>query len=41
MYLEAQIQNITPGPIFMERVMLEPCEQYTVKQLNIDNTSDR
>ncbi|KAK2145565.1 hypothetical protein LSH36_673g01000 [Paralvinella palmiformis] len=39
-YLEAQIQNITPGPIFMERVMLEPCEQYTVKQLNIDNTSD-
>lgn len=39
-YLEAQIQNITPGPIFMERVMLEPCEQYTVKQLNVDIVND-
>ncbi|XP_070196240.1 trafficking protein particle complex subunit 13-like [Littorina saxatilis] len=33
-YLEAQIQNITPGPIYMERVSLEPSNQYTAKELN-------
>ncbi|XP_076440909.1 trafficking protein particle complex subunit 13-like isoform X1 [Babylonia areolata] len=36
-YLEAQIQNITPGPIYMERVSLEPSPQYLAKELN---TSD-
>ncbi|KAK6187872.1 hypothetical protein SNE40_005803 [Patella caerulea] len=33
-YLEAQIQNITPFPIYMENVSLEPSPQYKVKQLN-------
>lgn len=33
-YLEAQIQNITPGPIYMERVSLEPSNQYTARELN-------
>ncbi|XP_041356918.1 trafficking protein particle complex subunit 13-like isoform X1 [Gigantopelta aegis] len=33
-YLEAQIQNITPGPIYMEQVSLDPSPQYTSKQLN-------
>nr|KAG5705877.1 hypothetical protein BaRGS_030767 [Batillaria attramentaria] len=33
-FLEAQIQNITPGPIYMERVTLEPSSQYTAKELN-------
>lgn len=33
-YLEAQIQNITPGPIYMEHVSLEPSPQYICTQLN-------
>ncbi|ESO89020.1 hypothetical protein LOTGIDRAFT_106290 [Lottia gigantea] len=33
-YLEAQIQNITPFPIYMENVSLEPSAQYKVQQLN-------
>ncbi|XP_046361580.1 trafficking protein particle complex subunit 13-like isoform X3 [Haliotis rufescens] len=33
-YLEAQIQNITPGPIYMDHVSLEPSPQYHVKELN-------
>ncbi|CAG5134188.1 unnamed protein product, partial [Candidula unifasciata] len=33
-YLEAQIQNITPGPIYMEHVSLDPSQQYTSAELN-------
>ena len=33
-YLEAQIQNITPGPIYMERVSLEPSAHYWARELN-------
>ncbi|XP_012946357.1 trafficking protein particle complex subunit 13 [Aplysia californica] len=33
-YLEAQIQNITPGPIYMEHVSLDPSQQYTAVELN-------
>lgn len=33
-YLEAQIQNITVGPICLEKVELESSEQYTVVPLN-------
>lgn len=33
-YLEAQIQNITVGPICLEKVELESSEQYTVVSLN-------
>ncbi|XP_055619261.1 probable trafficking protein particle complex subunit 13 homolog [Toxorhynchites rutilus septentrionalis] len=33
-YLEAQIQNITMGPICLEKVELESSEQYTVVPLN-------
>ena len=33
-YLEAQIQNITPFPIYMERVILEPSQFYTGRELN-------
>lgn len=33
-YLEAQIQNITPGPIYMEHVSLDPSQQYTAAELN-------
>ena len=33
-YLEAQIQNITAGPICLEKVDLESTEQYTVTSLN-------
>lgn len=33
-YLEAQIQNITVGPICLEKVELESSEQYTVTSLN-------
>ena len=40
-YLEAQIQNITPGPIYMERVILEPSTQYTVSDLNSDHVKGR
>lgn len=32
--MEAQIQNITPGPIFLEKVNLEPSTKYTVRDLN-------
>ncbi|XP_038048342.1 trafficking protein particle complex subunit 13-like isoform X2 [Patiria miniata] len=41
-YLEAQIQNITQSPMVMERVLLEPTAEYTVKELNViepDNKS--
>ncbi|KAK3089805.1 hypothetical protein FSP39_006667 [Pinctada imbricata] len=33
-YLEAQIQNITPGPIYMEHVTLDPSHQYSSQELN-------
>jgi len=33
-YLEAQIQNITPSPIFLDRVSLEPSSKYNVTPLN-------
>ncbi|KAK2191897.1 hypothetical protein NP493_43g05045 [Ridgeia piscesae] len=39
-YLEAQIKNITPSPIFMERVVLDPSPQYTVQELNSQGTKD-
>ncbi|XP_022101769.1 trafficking protein particle complex subunit 13-like isoform X2 [Acanthaster planci] len=41
-YLEAQIQNITQSPMVMERVLLEPTAEYTVRELNViepDNKS--
>ncbi|CAH1772495.1 unnamed protein product [Owenia fusiformis] len=39
-YLEAQIQNITPGPIYMEKVALEPSSFFTAAELNTPkNTS--
>ena len=40
-YLEAQIQNITPGPIFMERVALDPSQQYDMIELNSAGDKDR
>ncbi|XP_062510121.1 trafficking protein particle complex subunit 13-like [Corticium candelabrum] len=33
--LEAQIQNITPAPMYMESVTLEPSQNYDVVDLNI------
>lgn len=33
-YLEAQIQNITPGPVYMEHVRLDPSTLYLGKDLN-------
>lgn len=33
-YLEAQVQNITSGPITLEQVALESSQQFTVKSLN-------
>ncbi|KAJ2949010.1 hypothetical protein O0L34_g5950 [Tuta absoluta] len=33
-YLEAQVQNITSGPITLEQVSLESSQQFTVKSLN-------
>jgi len=33
-YLEAQIQNITASPIYLERVSLEPSSKYNVSPLN-------
>ncbi|XP_044240097.1 trafficking protein particle complex subunit 13 isoform X2 [Ursus arctos] len=33
-FLEAQIQNITTSPMFMEKVSLEPSIMYTVAELN-------
>lgn len=35
-YLEAQIQNITPSPIYLDRVNLEPSSKYSVTPLNTD-----
>ena len=40
-YLEAQIQNITPGPIFMERVSLEASPMYFSKELNTVSTKEK
>ena len=40
-YLEAQIQNITPGPVYMERVALEPSPQYTSTELNAQTEKER
>uniref|UniRef100_H2ZJW1 Trafficking protein particle complex subunit 13 n=1 Tax=Ciona savignyi TaxID=51511 RepID=H2ZJW1_CIOSA len=34
-YLETQIQNITPSPICMEKVSLDPSTMYTVQSLDI------
>lgn len=33
-YLEAQVQNITSGPIILEQVLLESSQQFNVKSLN-------
>jgi len=33
-FLEAQIQNITTSPMFMEKVSLEPSMMYHVTELN-------
>ena len=33
-FLEAQIQNITPNPVYMEHVTLDPSQQYNAKELN-------
>lgn len=33
-YLEAQVQNITSGPITLEQVSLESSQQFTVRSLN-------
>lgn len=33
-FLEAQIQNITTSPMFMEKVSLEPSLMYNVIELN-------
>lgn len=33
-FLEAQIQNITTSPMFMEKVSLEPSLMYNVTELN-------
>lgn len=33
-FLEAQIQNITTSPMFMEKVSLEPSMMYNVTELN-------
>ena len=38
-YLEAQIQNITPGPIYLERVPLEPSPLYSVREFTTDGTN--
>lgn len=36
-FLEAQIQNITSSPMFMEKVSLEPSIMYNVTELNTVN----
>lgn len=36
-FLEAQIQNITTSPMFMEKVSLEPSIMYNVAELNSVN----
>ena len=33
-YLEAQIQNITPAGIYLERVALEPAAQFVAEDLS-------
>ncbi|XP_071281427.1 trafficking protein particle complex subunit 13 isoform X5 [Agelaius tricolor] len=38
-FLEAQIQNITTSPMFMEKVSLEPSMMYNVAELNTVNTA--
>uniref|UniRef100_A0A672IM66 Uncharacterized protein n=1 Tax=Salarias fasciatus TaxID=181472 RepID=A0A672IM66_SALFA len=39
-FLEAQIQNITTSPMFMEKVSLEPSMMYNVTELNTVSSSD-
>lgn len=39
-FLEAQIQNITTSPMFMEKVSLEPSMMYNVTELNTVAASD-
>uniref|UniRef100_A0A3P8ZQC3 Trafficking protein particle complex subunit 13 n=1 Tax=Esox lucius TaxID=8010 RepID=A0A3P8ZQC3_ESOLU len=39
-FLEAQIQNITTSPMFMEKVSLEPSMMYNVTELNTVDTGD-
>ncbi|NWJ01958.1 TPC13 protein, partial [Crypturellus undulatus] len=39
-FLEAQIQNITTSPVFMEKVSLEPSIMYNVAELNTVDTSE-
>ncbi|NXH70957.1 TPC13 protein, partial [Hydrobates tethys] len=38
-FLEAQIQNITTSPMFMEKVSLEPSMMYNVAELNTVDTA--
>lgn len=41
-FLEAQIQNITTSPMFMEKVSLEPSMMYNVAELNtVDTAGER
>lgn len=39
-FLEAQIQNITTSPMFMEKVSLEPSMMYNVTELNMVVSED-
>ncbi|XP_015192808.1 trafficking protein particle complex subunit 13 isoform X2 [Lepisosteus oculatus] len=39
-FLEAQIQNITTSPMFMEKVSLEPSMMYNVTELNSVSTGE-
>lgn len=39
-FLEAQIQNITTSPMFMEKVSLEPSMMYNVTELNTVAATD-
>ncbi|XP_041108307.1 trafficking protein particle complex subunit 13-like isoform X3 [Polyodon spathula] len=39
-FLEAQIQNITTSPMFMEKVSLEPSVMYNVTELNTVSTGE-
>uniref|UniRef100_A0A669FA87 Trafficking protein particle complex subunit 13 n=1 Tax=Oreochromis niloticus TaxID=8128 RepID=A0A669FA87_ORENI len=40
-FLEAQIQNITTSPMFMEKVSLEPSMMYNVTELNMVTQADK
>lgn len=40
-FLEAQIQNITTSPMFMEKVSLEPSMMYNVTELNMVTGGDQ